>query len=148
VAHIFVERRDLRAADDDLRRVLDQLHDAGAPTGPAADCTPPLDVIETAGAVEVVMDLPGVPADELTVLFVRNTLVVTGRKQPGACEHRGAAFHLAERTFGRFARGVRVAGAFDAGRADATLRAGELRITLPRIEERRRGQLRIPVRAD
>ena len=57
-----------------------------------------------------------------------------------------AAFHVAERTFGRFARGVRLTGAFDVGRADARLRAGELRVTLPRIDERRGRERRIPVR--
>ena len=148
VARIFVERRDLLTADEDLKRVFAQLQELGEFAEAAPECTLPLDVIETAAAIEVVMDLPGVTEDELTVLFVRSTLVVTGRKLPGACEHRDAAFHLAERTFGRFARGVRLAGAFDAGRAEATLRAGELRITVPRIEERRGGKLRIPVRAD
>ena len=79
---------------------------------------------------------------------MRNTLVIVGHKRPPPASTGSAAFHLAERTFGRFARGVRLAGAFDAGRADATLKAGELRVRLPRIEERRGGELRIRVRAD
>jgi HSP20 family protein len=148
VARIFLERRNLISVDDDLRRVFDQLQEgADWPQG-GAECTLPLDVLETATAIEVVMDVPGVAPADLSVLFVRNTLVITGRKQPDACEHRDAAFHLAERTFGRFARGVRLAGAFDAGRAEATLRTGELRVMLPRIEERRGTKLRIGVRAD
>jgi HSP20 family molecular chaperone IbpA len=55
---------------------------------------------------------------------------------------------VAERVFGRFGRAVRLTGAFDVGRAEATLRAGELRVSLPRIEERRGREHRIPVRAD
>ena len=95
------------------------------------------------------MDLAGVPADAVQVIVAENTLIVTGRKSPAACEHqREAAFHVAERTFGRFARGVRLMGAFDVGGADATLRAGELRVLLPRIEERRGRKRRIPVRTD
>jgi HSP20 family molecular chaperone IbpA len=43
---------------------------------------------------------------------------------------------------------VRLAGAFDVGRADATLKDGELRVQLPRIVERRGGEIRIRVRAD
>jgi HSP20 family protein len=148
VARIFLERRDLITVDDDLRRVFDQLQEGADLAAPSVECTPPLDVVETAAGIEVVMDLPGVTPEDVTILFVRNTLVITGRKLPGTCEQRGAAFHLAERTFGRFARGVRLAGAFDAGHADATLRAGELRITLPRIAERRGAKLRIAVRAD
>jgi hypothetical protein len=43
---------------------------------------------------------------------------------------------------------VRLTGAFEVGRADAVLRAGELRVTLPRIDERRGLERRIPVRTD
>ena len=42
-------------------------------------------------------------------------------------------------------RAVRLTGAFDAGKATATLSAGELRVILPRIEERRGRDIRIPV---
>ena len=42
-------------------------------------------------------------------------------------------------------RAIRLTGAFDAGKATATLSAGELRVMLPRIEERRGGDIRIPV---
>jgi HSP20 family protein len=94
------------------------------------------------------MDLPGVTAESITVVFSRHTLVVAGEKRPAACQHGQAEFHLAERTFGRFARAVRLPGAFDAGHADATLRAGELRVTLPRIDDRRGREIPIAVRID
>jgi len=133
---------------DDVRRILDLLPDGGQAPGTAGECTPPCDVVETAGGIDVVMDLPGVTSDSLTIVFVRNTLVVAGQKLPATCEHRNVAFHLAERTFGRFARAVRVTGAVDAGAASARLSGGELRVVLPRIQERRGGDIRIPVQAD
>jgi HSP20 family protein len=105
-----------------------------------------MDVVETAVGIELVLDLPGVPASALTIGFSQGTLYVAGRKSPGGCPHAHAAFHLAERSFGRFVRAVRLIGAFDAGKAAATLSAGELRITLPRIEERRGRDIRIPVK--
>ena len=133
--------------DDDLRRVFGRMDDRqAAPAG--AEFTPPLDVIETSDGVVVTMDVAGVTADSVTVMFVRNTLVIAGHKRPASCDDRQATFHLAERAFGRFARGVRLAGAFDVGRADATLEDGELRVRLPRIVERRGGEIRIRVRAD
>ena len=72
-------------------------------------------------------------------------LLVTGQKLPSRCEHHDAAFHIAERSFGRFARAIGVDGAFDAGRATATLNGGELRIVLPRLADRRGGPIRIPI---
>jgi HSP20 family protein len=146
VARIFLEQRDL---DDELQRLFDRLNALEDMRDVAAECTLPLDVVETSSGVQVVMDLAGVSADAVRVVLTENTLLIMGRKNPPKCAHqRDAAFHVVERTFGRFARGVRLTGAFDAGRADATLRAGELRVTLPRIEERRGREHRIPVRAD
>lgn len=133
---------------DDLRRILELLDAGSGEPGDAAECAPPCDVVETAGAVELVMDLPGVAPDQVRVVFAENTLLVAGRKLPAACQHGEAAFHLAERTFGRFARAVHLTGAFDAGAGRATLKAGELRIVLPRIDDRRGREIRIPVQAD
>lgn len=116
-----------------------------ASTGAAGECAPPLDVIETAAGVEIVMDLPGVAPADLRVLFSQGTLIVAGRKLPAPCGHREAVFHLAERSFGRFVRAIRLSGAFDAGRASATLSGGELRLALPRIDERRGRDISIPV---
>ena len=135
--------------DDELRRLFEQLTDAAERGAASAECTPPLDVIETAQGIEILMDIPGVAAEGLQVVVARNTVMVIGRKTPPGCEHhREAAFHIAERGFGRFARWVRLSGAFDVGRGAATLRDGELRVTLPRIEERRGRERRIPVRTE
>ena len=142
VAHIYLEQR---SPDEDprLRNFLDD-----GPGGVAAgECAPPMDVTETAAGIEVVLDLPGVSAGALRVVFSQGTLIVAGRKRPGACAHRGAAFHLAERAFGRFVRAVRLNGAYDTTRAAATLASGELRIVLPRIEERRGRDIEIRVTA-
>jgi HSP20 family protein len=106
-----------------------------------------MDVFETATAVEVIADLAGVPADRIRIVFSEGVLVIAGQKLPGACGHRDAAFHLAERAFGRFARIVRLSGAIDAGRARATLNAGELHVVMPRIDERRGAEIRIPITA-
>ncbi len=134
--------------DDDLRRLFEQLTGTDTRTH-GAECRVPLDVVETSAGIEVMLDLVGVDADAVHVAIARDTLVITGVKRPAACEHRGdATFHVAERVFGRFTRAVRLAGAFDVARADATLRAGELRVTLPRIEDRRGREHRIPVRVD
>ncbi len=112
----------------------------------AAECTPPLDVVETGAAIEILIDLPGVPASAIEIVFADNVLLIAGEKLPALCEHADAGFHMAERAFGRFARAVRVDGAYDAGRAAASLSHGELRVVLPRIEERRGARIRIPVR--
>lgn len=139
---IYLERRDL---SDDLRRLFDLLDGESQSSGHAGECTPPLDVVETTEALEIIVDLPGVTAEQIQIVFARGAVLITGLKRPLACSDSEATFHLAERAFGRFGRVIRLSGAVDAGAARATLAAGELRIVLPRLEERRGAHIRIPI---
>ena len=135
------------AADlsEDARRLLAEIdREVPGAADITADCRPGLDVLETGSSLEVIVDVPGVSAESLRVAVRRNTLLVVGAKH-AAPSDPNARFHLAERSFGRFARAVQITGAFDAARARATVQAGQLRIVLPRIEERRGSVLAIPV---
>jgi HSP20 family protein len=133
MARIFMERRDF---DDFFRAGYTE----------TAEYHPPVDVFETAASVVIVIDLPGVSADSLEVSAIAATVIVSGVKQPAICAHREAAFHLAERTFGRFTCRIRCDVAVDTGRAEATLVAGELHILLPRLDDRRGAARAIPVK--
>lgn len=113
---------------------------------PTAECSPPLDIIETAEGLEILMDLPGMTATAVEIAIEQSTLVIAGHKPPPACAHDNAGFHLAERAFGRFARAITIDGPYDSGHARATLAQGELRIVLPRIDDRRGRRIVIPVR--
>jgi HSP20 family protein len=146
VARIFLERRD---AGEDLWDWFTEYHREWQAASPAAaECSPPMDVVETATAVEILMDLPGVTLTSVKIVFAQGLLVIGGTKLPARCQHHEAAFHFAERSFGRFARGVRLSGAFDTGQATAMLTAGELRVVLPRIAERRGKEVHVPVKGE
>jgi HSP20 family molecular chaperone IbpA len=62
---------------------------------------------------------------------------VAGEKAAGACAAKDARFHVAERTFGRFARALRLLTPVNASKARAELSGGRLRIIVPRIDDRR-----------
>lgn len=135
------------AADlaDDARRLLQELdHEVPGVAALNAECRPPLDVLETASAVEIVLDVPGVPRDSLRIAIRRDTLLVVGAKIAPRIDPE-SRYHLAERSYGRFARAIRVTGAVDARRARATASAGILRIVLPHVDDRRGAVLMIPV---
>jgi HSP20 family protein len=132
---------------EDARHLLNEIGREMPGAGEVtAECRPPVDVLETAEALEVRMDLPGVTAGAVRVAIRRSTLLIAGAKAAGASDTT-SRFHLAERSYGRFARAVRLGGAFDPTRARATLRAGELRIVLPRLPERRGRVHLVPVDA-
>ena len=130
---------------DDARRLLTDLdREVPGAASLTAECRPPLDVLETATALEIVVDLPGVPPDSVRVAIRRSTLLVVGAKNaPGADPEM--RYHLAERSYGRFARAVRLLETVDPSRARALASAGELRIILPRLEDRRGSMRLIPV---
>jgi HSP20 family protein len=136
-----------RIADlaEDARALLQEI-DSQVPGAAAltAECRPAIDVIETATSMEVLVDVPGVPAEALRIVIRRDTLLVVGAKQMPASQPR-SRFHLAERGYGRFARAIRIAGAFDAGRVRATVSAGQLRVALPRVDDRRGRLIRVAV---
>jgi HSP20 family protein len=127
---------------DDLRRAFRD-DDEAARHQSTADWLPPTDVIERADGLEVIVDLAGVD-DRLRVSVVDRVLVVSGEKSTGPC-NAGAAFHVAERTFGKFERAIPLRMAFDAGAIKATFFQGELRIVVPRIEDRRGREIVIPI---
>ena len=92
---------DIQELFADLARSLPAEHRAYS-----GECRPPLDVLETDAAVEVTVDLSGVPQQAVRVLFRSGVLIVAGEKAPTtAAPHQ--SFHLVERDFGRFARVVR-----------------------------------------
>jgi HSP20 family protein len=110
----------------------------------AGQCTPPIDVLETDDAVELIVDLPDVDAASIRVVSKGNALLIAGekgRRPPGD----NATFHLVERDFGCFARVVSLGQPCEMSRADARLAHGELRITVPKRAERRRRAVPIPV---
>lgn len=112
----------------------------------AGECMPVVDVFETDRTVEIVLDLPGVAADALRILFKGGVLLIVGEKERPDLSRRGpASFHLVERDFGRFARAVRITAAIDGAQAKARLANGELRVVLPRITERRGAGLLVPI---
>lgn len=132
---------------EDARHLLAEIdRDVPGAVNVNADCRPPLDVLETTEGLEVVVDVPGVPPESLRVAIRRSVLLIVGAKMTTANgSDESARYHLAERSYGRFARVVRLGGAFDASRARAVTRAGQLRVTLPRIDDRRGRVLRISV---
>jgi HSP20 family protein len=122
---------DIREIFADLERSLQYEHRAFS-----GECHPTLDVLETDETVDVIVDVSGIPRDALRVVLRAGMLIVAGAKTPAPAGH-DQTFHLVEREFGRFARVIRLNGAFDIARARATVQDGELTIVLPKLLDRR-----------
>jgi HSP20 family protein len=142
----FLPSAESHELTEDIRELFEELaanleHEHRAYSG---ECHPTLDVLESDQAIEVVVDVSGITPAALRVLFRAGVLIVAGEKAPTPAA-ADRTFHLVEREFGRFARAVRLTGAFDLKRATADVRDGELIIVLPKLADRRGQAHRIPV---
>ena len=136
------------ALADDLREVFAELdRSRGAAGPPGGEYEPDVDVLESDTAVDVLVNVPGVRADLIRVLVRPGVILIAGDKRPDAAP-TGAAFHLAERRYGRFVRVVRLSHAYDTAGATARLHQGELRIVVPKLSERRGHAVPIQVAVD
>ncbi|HJZ73058.1 MAG TPA: Hsp20/alpha crystallin family protein [Vicinamibacterales bacterium] len=132
---------------DEVRRVYLELGRAFGSESLAGECSPPLDVYETDDSLEITVDLPGVVAASIRVLAKGDSLLIAGEKTARRTRAE-SSFHLVERGYGRFARVVRLGCACDTARAQAALAGGELRVSIPKITDRRGRSVPIAVRGD
>jgi HSP20 family protein len=133
---------------DDVRELFEELASSLQPEQRAltGECHPALDVFETDEAVEIVVDAAGIVQDAIRVVFRAGVVLIAGEKAPPLAREP-QTFHLVEREFGRFARAVRVSGAFDVQGGRASIADGELTIVLPKRADRRGRAHRIEIAA-
>jgi HSP20 family protein len=142
--HTIVLPSEVADFADEVRLVFLELGRTFGLESLAGECAPPLDVYETDDAVEITADLPGVDPGAVRVVIKGATLLIIGEK-PARRTQGESTFHLVERGFGRFARGVRLARACDAARARARMANGELRVSIPKRAERRGSRIQVPI---
>jgi len=120
----------------EVRQVFLELGRAFGSQSLAGECAPPVDVYETDDSLEITMDLPGIDSAAVRVIGKADNILIAGEK--AARRARGeSSFHLVERGYGRFARVVRLGRACDTSKARASLANGELRVSIPKIADRR-----------
>jgi HSP20 family protein len=134
--HALAIPSELGDFSDEVRRVYLELGRAFGSESLTGECAPALDVFETDDTLEITVDLPGVDASAIRVIAKGDGVLVAGEKtarRPRA----ESSFHLVERGYGRFARVVRLGRACDTAHATATLAGGELRVSIPKMTDRR-----------
>ena len=91
--------------------------------------TPVGDVYETADAIEMCIELPGLEQDKIDLRIDGDELVVEGERE---MDRDRQQFHRVERSYGKFARRVRLPSTVDRESIEANYRAGLLRVTMPK----------------
>ena len=109
--------------------------------------SPPVDLCETADAVCVSVELPGVPADSIEVSLTSSYLRISGKKKRRVL--RGSISHLcSERSYGNFNRTVPLRWPVRVRGATAELNNGLLRVRLPKLADRRGAEFKVQIKAN
>lgn len=144
---MIVVRRGRPRSQGQRRSDLDEVYRALMPGGAAGSRAgrawrPPIDVYETADAVEVTAEIAGLDRVETEIVVDGNLLSLRGQRlDTTVCDHR--SFHEAHIHYGAFAADVFIPVPVDGDGAEATYENGFLRIKLPLTK----GRTIIPTRA-
>ncbi|AFD25994.1 Hsp20/alpha crystallin family protein [Deinococcus gobiensis] len=104
----------------------------GGPAAHAARLAPPVDVHESAGGLELTLDLPGVKPEDIQIEAENQTLSVQAERKYAREEGRTA--HRVERAYGTLSRTFSVPAKYDLTKVEADFDHGTLTLRVPRSE--------------
>jgi HSP20 family protein len=107
---------------------------------------PAADVIETADAITMRMDLPGHQVKDIHV-NVENDVLTVRAERKAETQEQDATSHRRERSYGLFTRSFVLPATVDAQRTEARYENGVLSITLPKREDAKPKAIDIKVRS-
>lgn len=93
---------------------------------------PIADIYETENALVLLLEMPGVETEAVSITLDKRVLTVIGRCQGKAPE--GYTLMHAEYRDGDYERSFTLSEAIDSDRIEATMRDGVLRLTLPKAQ--------------
>ncbi|RMG57503.1 MAG: Hsp20/alpha crystallin family protein [Deltaproteobacteria bacterium] len=109
--------------------------------------SPPVDIFETPEGLFVLIEVPGVPPESISVTVSGPHISVSGEKKLEENEASGRYIRL-ERHYGKFQKNFEVIGAFNTSLTEVTVKNGVLTMFVPRCEERRGKEIRVNVTID
>src|SRR5881392_1375171 len=142
-----LERIELKRLTERLGRLFSVLQEAAEAQLPAIAGTwaPPVDVCETADAICIRIELPGVAASQIKIGLNSNKLRIHGEKKKRDARKRIISHLCSEGSYGHFNRAVPLRWTISVKDARAELSQGVLLIYLPKTKDRRGSEFKIPI---
>jgi HSP20 family protein len=142
-----LERIELRRLTERIGKLYSVLHEAAETesTPLAGTWTPAVDVCETADAICIRIEVPGVSASQIRIALNGDKIRIYGEQKKRAVRQRIISHLCSERNYGRFNRVVPLRWTISIKDTRAELRNGVLLIHLPKIKDRRGSEFRVPI---
>jgi len=142
-----LERIELKRLTERVGRLFSVLQEAAQEQVPAiaGAWVPPVDVCETASAICIRIELPGVNASQVRIGLNSDKLRVYGEKKKRNPRQRIVSHLCSERSYGHFNRIVPLRWTISVREATAELVNGMLFVNLPKTRDRRGSEFRVPI---
>lgn len=142
-----LERIELKRLTKRIGRLYSVLNEAAeVEAAPLAGAfVPPVDVCETADRICIRIELPGVRASEIKIALNGNKIRIRGEKKRHNPRQRIVSHLCSERNYGQFSRVVPLRWTISVKDTSAELKDGVLLIHLPKLNDRRGSEYRIPI---
>lgn len=130
----------------DFGRGMPSLWGNGGMPAAFAGTAPRLDVSDNDKELKVTAELPGVDEKDVEVVLHDDVLTIKGEKKAEKKEEKDS-FYMTERSYGSFARSLRIPFAADPDKVAAHFAKGVLTITVPKPAEAQNKTRKIAVKA-
>ena len=129
-------KRDRDEMRDRVQRLMGEFLKDMKPLGYQADASfhPPMDVYETENDLIVVMEIAGVRAEDIHVVFEKDTLAISGARVESFSSPK-IRLHQMEIDYGQFHRTLYIPFPLKADEIRAVYRQGFLTVTVPKRKE-------------
>jgi HSP20 family protein len=135
---------ELLKLQEDISSLIRDLSEQISGSQSTSNWIPNVDLSEDAKEFIVKVEVPGVSADHLEVVFQEGYLHLKGEKRPLAQDAQ-VRYLCLERTYGKFSRTIYLNFVVDINTSHARLQNGILTIVLPKLANRRKFERVIPV---
>lgn len=123
-----------------------ETNDKGA--APASSWDPNVDVVDDGETIRILVELPGVEAEDVRVSIRGRVVMVRGTKKGRIRAKEGMRFFCMERYFGNFVKSIPLPRPVNSHHARTRMRHGLLEIILPRVPDLREKEIEILVQAE
>ena len=136
---------ELSRLQSELNRLFSLFVESNKSVTSGSSWDPNVDIVDDGENVRVLIELPGIEAEDVTLTIRGRVLTARGSKRGRNRSREGIRFFCMERYFGSFVKSVPLPRPVNTHRAVAKLKNGVLEIVFPRVPDQREKELAINV---
>lgn len=110
--------------------------------------SPSVDLCENKETIEVSVELPGVQNADINLNVTAKAITIEGLKNHSPTTKKAISHLCCERQYGKFQRRIQLHWPININETTAELKDGTLKITLPKLIDRRGKSVTIPIRSE